>query len=84
MKTLAFNFGNDQISVMRNVVKMSRRIRWSENEFSHRLSLEPTPVGAVSSAFAVGIANPAWLSSWSLSRLTLRTERTLTVTLIGE
>ncbi len=29
-------------------------------------SLEPTPVVAVSSAYAVGIANPAWLSSWSL------------------
>ena len=50
MKTPALNFGNDQILVMRNFVKMSRRIRWSENEFSHSLSLEPTGVDALSSA----------------------------------
>ena len=66
VKTPALNFGNDQILVMRNFVKMSKRIRWSENEFSHSLSLEPTPVGAVSSAFAVHVTRPAWLSSWSL------------------
>ena len=50
VKTPALNFGNDQILVMSNFVKMSRRIRWSENEFSHSLSLEPTGVGAGSSA----------------------------------
>ena len=44
VKTPALNFGNDPISVMRNVVEMSRRIQWSENEFSHSLSLEPTPI----------------------------------------
>ena len=42
VKTPALNFGNDQILVMRNFDKMSRRIRWSVNEFSHSLSLEPT------------------------------------------
>ena len=42
MRTPALNFGNDQILVVRNFDKMSRRIRWSEIEFSHSLSLEPT------------------------------------------
>ena len=32
-------------------------------EFSHSLALEPTPVGAFSSAFAVDLIAPAWLSS---------------------
>ena len=50
VKTPTLNFGNDPFLVMRHFVKMSRRIRWSENEFLHSLSLEPTGVGAVSSA----------------------------------
>ena len=50
VKTPAPNFGNDPIFVMTNFDEMSRRIRWSENEFSHSLSLEPTGDGAVSSA----------------------------------
>lgn len=44
--------GNDQIFDMTNVDEMNRRIQWSENEFSHSLSLQPTPVGAGMSAFA--------------------------------
>ena len=39
VKTRAPNFGNDPILVMRNFDKMSRRIQWSENEFSHSLAL---------------------------------------------
>ena len=50
VKTPPMNLGNDPIFVMMNFDKMSRRIRWPENKFSHRLSLEPTGVGAVSSA----------------------------------
>ena len=50
VKTRGAKLGNDQILVMANVDEMSRRIRWFKNEFSHRLSLEPTGVGVVSSA----------------------------------
>jgi len=32
------------------------------SEFSHSLSLQPTPVGALSSAFADHVTDPAWLS----------------------
>jgi len=53
--------------------EVPRRFRWSEIEFSHRLSPEPTAVssrrsfgaqadGAGSSAVAVGVADTAWLS----------------------
>ena len=31
--------------------------------FEHNQSLQPTPVGRLSSAFAVDITRPAWLSS---------------------
>jgi hypothetical protein len=42
--------------------EMGRRIGWSEIEFSHRLSPEPTPIVAVSSAIAVHVASRRWLS----------------------
>ena len=32
-------------------------------DFSHSLTLQPTPVGRFSSAFAVDITHPAWFSS---------------------
>jgi hypothetical protein len=51
----------------------SRWMGWLKNEFSHSLSPEPTTIGRfhrrqgyngqASSAFAVDIAHPAWLSS---------------------
>jgi hypothetical protein len=63
VKSIGVKFGNDQIFDMANFDETSRRIEWSKNEFSHRLSLEPTPVVALSSAFAVDITGPAWLSS---------------------
>ena len=47
---------------MANFDEMSRRIRWSKNEFSHRLSPEPTAVGAGRSAVAVPAASRRWLS----------------------
>ena len=50
VKTPESKFGNDQIFDRANFDEMSRRIQWSENEFLHSLSLEPTGVGAVSSA----------------------------------
>ena len=50
VKSVGAKIGNDQILVMTRFDEMSRRIRWSENEFLHSLSLQPTPVGVVSSA----------------------------------
>jgi hypothetical protein len=44
LKTVLSKFGNDQILNMRSDVEMSRRIQWSEIEFSHSLSPEPTPI----------------------------------------
>jgi hypothetical protein len=38
VKTPEWKFGNDQIFDMQNFDEMSRRIRWSENEFSHSLT----------------------------------------------
>ena len=52
VKSVGVKFGNDQILDMENFDEVSRRIEWSKNEFSHRLSPEPTAVGAVSSAVA--------------------------------
>jgi hypothetical protein len=75
VKSADMNFGNDQIFDMGNFDETSRRIEWSKNEFSHRLSPEPTAVGAVSSAVAsvkprgatplygVHVASRRWLSS---------------------
>jgi hypothetical protein len=54
VRSIGAKFGNDQISDMENFDEMSRQIEWSKNEFSHRLSLEPAPVGAFGSAFAGG------------------------------
>ena len=62
MKSVGVKFGNDQIFDMENFDEVSRRIEWSKNEFSHRLSPEPTAVGAVSSAVAVPVASRRWLS----------------------
>jgi hypothetical protein len=55
VKSIGAKFGNDQISDMENFDEMSRRIKWSKNEFLHRLSPQPTRDGAFSSAFAVDI-----------------------------
>ncbi len=63
MKRAYLKFGNDQIFDMANFDETDKWTRLSENEFSHRLSLQPTPVGRLSSAFAVDIMGPAWLSS---------------------
>ena len=73
VKSVGVKFGNDQIFDMGNVDEMSRRIRWFENEFSHRLSPEPTAVsssrsfgakadGACRSAVAVHVAGRRRLS----------------------
>ena len=62
MKRVGVKFGNDQIFDMENFDEVSRRIEWSKNEFSHSLSLEPTAVGACSSAVAVPVASRRWLS----------------------
>jgi hypothetical protein len=44
VKTVLSKFGNDQFLKMGNDVEMSRWIQWSEIEFSHSLSPEPTPI----------------------------------------
>jgi hypothetical protein len=44
VKTRGDKFGNDPFCDMKNFDEMSRRIRWSKNEFSHSLSPEPTPI----------------------------------------
>jgi hypothetical protein len=62
VKSAGVKFGNDQIFDMTHFDEVGRRIRWSKNEFSHRLSPEPTAVGAVRSAVAVHIASRRWLS----------------------
>ena len=62
VKSVGVKFGNDQIFDMENFDKVSRRIEWSKNEFSHSLSPEPTAVGRFSSAFAVHVASRRWLS----------------------
>ena len=41
VKSADTKIGNDQIFDMRRFDESSRRIRWSENEFSHRLRLKP-------------------------------------------
>jgi hypothetical protein len=62
VKSADMKFGNDQIFDMTNFDESSRWMEWSKNEFSHSLSLEPTAVGAVSSAVAVHAAGRRWLS----------------------
>ncbi|MGB7748384.1 MAG: hypothetical protein WBN75_13980 [Verrucomicrobiia bacterium] len=61
MKTLDTKIGNDQFFDidMGNFAKSSRWMGWSKNVFSHSLSLQPTPVGRFSSAFAIDIIHPA-------------------------
>ena len=62
VKTVWSKFGNDQLLDMGSDIEMSRRIQWSEIEFSHSLSPEPTAVGAFRSAVAVHVASWRWLS----------------------
>ena len=73
VKSAGVKFGNDQIFDMTHFDEVGRRIRWSKNEFSHRLSPEPTAVlssrnfgakvdGACSSAVAVHVASRRWFS----------------------
>ncbi|MGA2869865.1 MAG: hypothetical protein ABSF34_12000, partial [Verrucomicrobiota bacterium] len=58
VKTHGDKFGNDPFCDMGNFDEMSRRIRWSKNEFSHSLSPEPTAVGA---AVAIHAVSRRWL-----------------------
>jgi hypothetical protein len=59
VKTGSSKFGNDQFFDMKSFVEMSRRIQWLKNEFSHRLSPEPT---AVAAAVAISAASRRWFS----------------------
>jgi hypothetical protein len=59
VKTVLSKFGNDQFLDMGSDVETSRRIQWSEIEFSHSLSSEPT---AVAAAVASHAANRRWLA----------------------
>jgi len=69
VKTPGCKSGNDPILVMEHFDEMSRRIRWSKNEFSQSLSPEPTAVGACRSAVAVHATSRRWLST--LGRLSV-------------
>jgi hypothetical protein len=62
VKTPDPKFCNDTIFDMADFDESGRWIEWSKNEFSHRLSPEPTAVGACSSAIAVHVASRRWLS----------------------
>jgi hypothetical protein len=62
VKSADTKFGNEQIFDMENFDESSRRIGWSQNEFSPSLSPEPTAVGAGSSAVAVRVTSRRWLS----------------------
>jgi len=48
VKSADTKYGNDQIFDMGNFDKSSRRMRWSKNEFSHRLSLQATAAAPAS------------------------------------
>ena len=63
VKSADTKYGNDQIFDMGNFDKSSRRMRWSKNEFSHRLSLQATRDGVSSSASRFTLVGPACLSS---------------------
>ena len=52
VKCASLQFSNDSFSIGRTVMKCARRIEWSKIGFSHSLALEPTAVGAFSSAVA--------------------------------
>jgi hypothetical protein len=56
VKTPVRNFGNNQILDMGDFDEMSRRVRWSKNEFSHGLTLEPTPTAPFE--FMTGMGYP--------------------------
>jgi hypothetical protein len=60
VNSAAANFGNGPIYDMTHFDEVGRRIRWSKKEFSHRLSPEPTAVGACSST---GLASVLWTSA---------------------
>jgi len=65
VKTSLSKSGNDQFFDMKNFDETSRRIRWSENEFSHSLALQPTPCWPSGSPGEPSVCNataPAWLS----------------------
>ena len=62
------NFGNDSELDMRNFDESVRWIRWSKNEFSHSLSLEPMP----RSRRGCHRPRPAWLGSQPLGDLAMR------------
>ncbi len=62
VKSAGANFGNDPNFDMTHFDETSRWMGWPKNEFSHRLSPEPTAVGAGSSAVAVHVASRRWLS----------------------
>lgn len=59
VKTPGVKFGNDQILDMESFDEMSRRIEWSKNEFSHRLTLRATRDDASSSATRFTVFPPA-------------------------
>jgi tRNA(His) 5'-end guanylyltransferase len=58
VKTLVSKFGNDQILAVSDFDEMSRRIEWSEIEFSHRLALQRTP------RCAFGLFDNVWPAQW--------------------
>jgi len=49
VKSVDANFGSDPIDDMTHFDRTSRWMEWSKNEFSHRLTPEPMPVGRFSS-----------------------------------
>jgi thiol-disulfide isomerase/thioredoxin len=59
-------FGNDHIFDMANFDKTRGWMGWLKNEFSHRLSPEPTPVVAGCSASRFTVFGLVWLSSLGL------------------
>jgi hypothetical protein len=61
VKSADVKFGNDKIFNMANFDESSRWIEWSKNEFSHRLSPEPTPI-APSAPHSRLTVSAAWLS----------------------
>jgi hypothetical protein len=63
VKSIGVKFDNDQIFDMANFDETSRRIEWSKNEFSHRLSLHATRDGRLSSASRLMAFPPACLNS---------------------
>jgi ATP-dependent exoDNAse (exonuclease V) alpha subunit len=56
VKSAGVKFGNDQIFDMTHFDEVGRRIRWSKNEFSHRLALEPTASAPLAELDEVSLA----------------------------